>query len=123
MIVARPFADLLDVDERVPLVVHERGDEAFDPADGAIHLAIDRAGTLDVDDLARFDVALTAAEDPPAPWVGLARARLAQLQEAVATAPVAALVLMRVLRIGEGLSFEAALEVEIAGLFDAARRR
>lgn len=107
-----PFTDLLDIDGRVPLFMHDDAGAVFDPGDGAIHVALDRAGTLDFGDLARFDIVLTTADDPPAPWVGLARARLAQLEDAIAGAPVAALVLMRVLRIGEGLGFAAALEVE-----------
>ena len=96
----------------MPLVFHERAGEEFDPGDGAIHVAVDRAGTLAIGDLARFDVALTAAAEPPAPWVGLAPARLGQLAEGVARAPLAALVLTRVLRIGEALPFAAALELE-----------
>ena len=113
---APPFVDLLDVDARVPLVVHEQASGEFDPGDGAIHLAVDRTGALAMGDLARFDVALTAAAYPPAPWVGIAQARLdahlALLTGAVAATPVAALVLARVLRIGEGLAFDAALDVE-----------
>ena len=121
-----PFADLLDVDGRVPLLVHEHAGDEFDPGDGAIHLALDRTGALATGDLARFDLArfdlarfdlaLTVAADPPAPWLGVTSnrldARLARLAEAVAHAPIAALLLMRVLRIGEGLPFDAALEVE-----------
>ena len=113
---ALPFADLLAVDERVPLVVHDEPGEPFAPDDGAIHLAVDRAGTLALGDLARFDLALTVAADAPAPWWSVAPARLAAhlalLAGAVAATPVAALVLARVLRIGEALDFDAALEVE-----------
>ena len=111
-----PFADLLDVDARVPLVVHDHADEQFDPGDGAIHLAVDRTGALAMGDLARFDAALSVAAYPPAPWVGIAAVRLdahlALLADAVAVSPVSALVLARVLRIGERLGSEAALEVE-----------
>lgn len=96
-----------------PLVLVEAGDAL--PAGGVI-VAVDRAGALPMLDPADYDAMVTTRADAPAPWVRIAPDRLdAQLAAVRATAaqsPIATAMLARVLRLGEGLEFEAALELE-----------
>lgn len=85
-------------------------------ADWPIRIVIDRAGTVPDLDPAQFDAAVTVCPDAPAPWVTVAPVRLDaaidRVRTVVAKAPVASTVLARVLRAGENLSFETALELE-----------
>lgn len=92
-----------------------------DPNDGAgpgpgVRIAIDRTGTLPKFDPAHFDVLVTVAAKAPKPWVSVAPARLeAQLQEITrnaSRAPIATVLLGRLLRVQQDLPYEAALEVE-----------
>lgn len=96
-----------------PLVLVERGG-AVPP--GGVIVAVDRAGDLPPLDPALFDAMVTVRPGAPAPWVSTSPERLdAQLAALLATAaqsPVATALLARVLRLGEGLAFEAALELE-----------
>ena len=81
-----------------------------------ILVAVDAAGRLPDLDPATFDALVTTRADARAPWVSVAPARLeAQLNRLgamAAKAPVAATMLARVLRMGENMDFEAALELE-----------
>lgn len=96
-----------------PLVLVEPG-APLPP--GGVVVAVDRAGGLPPLDPARFDAMVTTHADPPAPWVSVAPQRLdTQLAAIAATAakcPIATALLARVLRLGEGLDFEAALDLE-----------
>ncbi|WP_296675609.1 enoyl-CoA hydratase/isomerase family protein [Novosphingobium sp.] len=98
-----------------PLNVVEAEASSFSSEVG-VRIAVDRAGALPGLDPAAFDVMVTTRPGPPVPWVGVAPGRLAaQLDTASGMAarnPVATAVLSRVLRIGEQLDFEAALEME-----------
>jgi Enoyl-CoA hydratase/isomerase len=84
--------------------------------DGAVLIGVDREGRLPPLDPVRFDALVTTRADAPAPWVSAAPARLeAQLAAVTATAeqcPIATAMLARVLRLGEGMDFEASLEIE-----------
>lgn len=77
---------------------------------------IDRAGLLPDFDPEAFAALVTTRSAAPRPWVSVAPERIeAQLRIAATTAasaPVATAMLARLLRLGEGLSFEAALELE-----------
>jgi enoyl-CoA hydratase/carnithine racemase len=79
-------------------------------------ILVDRAGALPDVDAQAFAALVTTRSAAPKPWVSVAPGRLeAQLHSAAtnaAAAPVAAAVLARLLRLGEKLSFEAALELE-----------
>lgn len=79
-------------------------------------VAVDRAGSLPSLDPGDFDGMVTIRPGAPAPWVSVAPARLAaqvhRVTRIAAQAPVAAAMLARLLRIGETLAFETALEVE-----------
>ena len=83
---------------------------------GAVAVAVDRAGELPPLDPALYDAMITCRADAPEPWVSVAPERIdAQLEAVRATAaasPVATATLARVLRLGEGLAFAAALELE-----------
>ncbi len=83
---------------------------------GGVRVGVDRAGELPVLDPADYDALVTTAPDAPAPWVSIAPARLdARLDRVRANAahsPVAAAMLARLLRMGEGLRFDTALELE-----------
>ena len=83
---------------------------------GAVAVALDRAGDLPPLDPANYDVMITCRADAPAPWVSVTPERIdAQLEAVRATAaasPVATGLLARVLRLGEGMAFSAALELE-----------
>lgn len=96
-----------------PLVLVE-ADNAL-PAGGVI-VAVDRAGALPMLDPASYDAMVTTQPAAPAPWVSVAAnrldAQLAVVRETAAHSPVATAMLARVLRLGEGLDFEAALELE-----------
>jgi enoyl-CoA hydratase/carnithine racemase len=112
-------SDLLGAEAHSPLAGSPlRLVEAFDGAlpEGAVLVAVDREGVLPPLDPARFDALVTTRADAPAPWVSVTPARLeAQLAMVKATAeqcPIATAMLARVLRLGAGLEFEAALEVE-----------
>lgn len=61
-----------------------------------------------------FDVALTEAESPPAPWVGVGdvQAELRRLAEAVTAAPATSVALVQLLRMGESLGVTDALIAE-----------
>lgn len=96
-----------------PLVVM---DGAGDLPGGCVAVAVDREGALPLLDPARFDALVTTHPNAPAPWVSIPPERLdAQLttvREMARTCPIATSLLAQVLRLGEGLDFEAALEVE-----------
>lgn len=83
---------------------------------GGVAVLVDRAGLLSPVDPDRYDALVTTHPDPPAPWASVAPARLeAQLAAAERTAeqaPVATAMLARLLRLGEALEFDAALELE-----------
>lgn len=83
---------------------------------GGVVVLVDRAGALSPVDPAQFDAMVTTRADAPAPWVSVAPerldAQLAAIAETAAQSPIATAMLARVLRLGEGLDFEAALEVE-----------
>jgi enoyl-CoA hydratase/carnithine racemase len=113
------ISDLLGAEARSPLA----GSplvlvEAFerDLPVGAVLVGVDRAGLLPALDPADFDALVTTRAEAPAPWVSLAPARLAAQLVAVrtmaASSPIATAMLARVLRMGDALSFEAALEIE-----------
>lgn len=96
-----------------PLVLVEAG-EAL-PAGGVI-VAVDRAGALPLIDPAAYDALVTTRPAAPAPWVSVAPdrldAQLAAVRETAAQSPIATAMLARVLRLGEALDFETALELE-----------
>jgi Enoyl-CoA hydratase/isomerase len=96
-----------------PLVLLAPG-EPLPP--GGVRLLVDRAGVLPKVDPAGFDALVTILPNAPAPWVSVGPERIdAQLEAVRATAalaPVATGMLARLLRLGEGLTFEAALELE-----------
>lgn len=79
-------------------------------------VAVDRTGNLPEIDEAVVDAAVTIADCPPAPWVGVAPerldAKLAIVSANVSRAPVATAVLARQVRIQEHLGFSDAIEVE-----------
>lgn len=82
---------------------------------GAVVL-VDRAGVMPEVDPTGFAALVTARSAAPTPWVSVAPERIdAQLRiaaAAAASAPMATAILARLLRLGEGLPFEAALELE-----------
>lgn len=96
-----------------PLVLLAPGDPV--PA-GAVAVLVDRAGALPPADPAAYDALVTTHADAPAPWVSVAPERLEAQLEAVrqtaAQAPVATAMLARLLRLGQGLPFDTALELE-----------
>lgn len=111
-------SDLLEAEafsplERSPVVVLAPGDPR--PA-GAVTILVDQPGTLPELDPADYDVLVTTALGAPAPWVSVLperlAAQLAAVQAAASLSPIASATLARVLRLGEGLHFEAALELE-----------
>jgi enoyl-CoA hydratase/carnithine racemase len=63
-----------------------------------------------------FDILLTSADRPPAPWVGVGREGMAKaisdLRATVRACPVAAAVFATVLKLGDSLDFDGALAVE-----------
>lgn len=96
-----------------PLHVLDPGERV--PA-GAIAVCLDRTGALPSIDPAAYDVLLTTASSAPAPWVAVPpprlEAQLAHVRRQVTASPIAAALLTRVLRIGEGLDLDAALDLE-----------
>jgi enoyl-CoA hydratase/carnithine racemase len=109
------FPDLLDAD--LPdgrIVVAEAARGA--PGNGHVVLGVDRDGLLPAVDPAAFDVLVTTSPGAPAPWVSVPPhrfdAQVARICANVAAAPIASALLCRVLRMGEGLAFETALELE-----------
>jgi enoyl-CoA hydratase/carnithine racemase len=82
----------------------------------AILIGLDADGVLPAIDPAAFDVLLTIAPDPPAPWVHIPARHwtdhLARLEAMVRRCPVAAQTAMRTLRIAQVLPFDLALEAE-----------
>lgn len=98
---------------RSPLALVEAGDPL--PPSGVI-VAVDRAGGLPKLDPADYDALVTIRPAAPAPWVSVSperlHANLAAVREIAERNPIATAVLSRVLRVGEGMEFEAALEVE-----------
>lgn len=99
-----------------PLVFVDLARDVVPPQGSAIRVAIDRRGTLPDIDPSAFDLALTTAPDAPAPWTWVVPGRLddaiARIRVICGNAPIAATVLARVLRLGDILPFDAALEVE-----------
>lgn len=96
-----------------PLVLVEAGEAQ--PTGGVI-VAVDRAGALPLLDPADYDAMVTTRPAAPAPWVSVAPdrldAQLAAVRETAAHSPIATATLARVLRLGEALDFESALELE-----------
>lgn len=99
-----------------PLVFVDFARDIPRPQDDAIRVAIDRRGALPDIDPSAFDLALTTAPDAPAPWTWVVPGRvddaIAHIREVCGNAPIAATMLARALRLGDILSFDAALEVE-----------
>lgn len=76
----------------------------------AVIIGCDEAGRLPAVDPSLFDILVTHAANPPAPWVEVAD--FAALAQIVAQWPVAATTLAQVLRLGERLAFDDALSTE-----------
>lgn len=99
--------------ERSPIVLLAPGEPC--PA-GAVAVLVDREGVLPQVDPSGYDVLVTTRHGSPAPWITVLPERLdAQLAAVQAMAtfnPVATAMLARVLRLVEGLCFDAALELE-----------
>lgn len=81
-----------------------------------VRVIVDRAGLLPDCAPGAWDVLVTTRPDAPAPWVSVPPARLdaqlAAVARIAAQAPVATAMLARLLRLGETLPFETALEME-----------
>jgi enoyl-CoA hydratase/carnithine racemase len=96
-----------------PLVFLAPGDAL--PA-GGVTVLVDREGQLPAADPAVYDVLVTTCAGAPPPWVSLAperiEAQLNAVRETAELAPVATAMLAKLLRIGENLEFDAALELE-----------
>jgi Enoyl-CoA hydratase/isomerase len=112
------LSDLLGAEAHSPLsgcslVLLEPGEPL--PADG-VKVLLDRGGLLPEVDFADYDVLVTSRPGAPRPWVSVSPERIdAQVEAAEATAglaPVATAMLARLLRLGEGLPFDTALELE-----------
>lgn len=106
-----------------PLVVVETADAqalaavAAELRSGApILVGIDAEGRLPPGVAGLFDILLTTASRPPAPWVGVGpdgmAGAIADLRGTVGACPAAAAVFATVLRLGDALDFEGALAVE-----------
>jgi hypothetical protein len=82
----------------------------------AVKIGIDDDASLSCDTPNDFDILLTSRPDAPRPWVCVTRGRVAdqgtKLAERVQKRPVAATILAQVLRIGERLDFDQALQIE-----------
>lgn len=94
-----------------------RQDVAFARPGLPILVGLDASGGLPDDvEAALFDILVTAADNPPRPWVGAQGKPLdeivSRLHAAAAATPVAAATLAAVLRTAEPLAFEPALTVE-----------
>ncbi len=92
------------------LLVDAATHRALPDAVQAVIIGCDAAGELPAVDPQLFDLLLTRASDPPQPWVHAKD--FAALAKAVRQWPVAATLLIQVLRMGERLSFDDALAVE-----------
>lgn len=96
-----------------PLVLLAPGEPV---PDGGVKVLVARTDPLPTADPSRFDALVTCCADAPAPWVSVAPERLdAQLGaigRTAAQSPIATALLARLLRLGEGLPFDAALELE-----------
>jgi enoyl-CoA hydratase/isomerase-like protein len=81
--------------------------------DGVV-IGVDRMGAMPKVEADRFDILLTAADNAPAPWVSCSDPDKAvrSLSRAIAANPIAATVLVEVLRLQEGLPFRAGLTLE-----------
>lgn len=92
---------------------------ALAPASPALVVGVDPAGILPRTWAGACDILLTTAPDPPQPWIHVAREGWQQLLTTLAARlcarPLAASVLLQVLRMGEHLSFTASLLVESLG--------
>jgi enoyl-CoA hydratase/carnithine racemase len=98
--------------ERLRVFALDRERDPQLPADDALVVGVSH-GVADVviDD---FDILLTAATDPPPPWVGCASldASVAEVERAVCASPAAAATLAQVLRATAAMTVEDALVVE-----------
>jgi len=99
-----------------PLLVRDVTAGTSEPHRRGILLGIDPEGRLPEIDVSEFDMLLTTRADPPSPWVFAGAARIEAAAERIVSnierCPVAAAMLARLLRLTEGLSFEAGLEFE-----------
>lgn len=99
-----------------PIVFHAADVAGQAHAPYAVNVALDPEGRLPALDKDSFDVLLTTAPSPPAPWVGVTQRRFVEQVRRVETnviaRPVAATILVRLLRTSEHLDFDAALEME-----------
>ena len=106
---AETFSPLL----RSPLVFLGPGDAL---PTGGIKVLVDRAGQLPQVDPADFDSLVTTSTLAPAPWASVHQNRIAEqlrrVSETAGLAPIATSVLARILRFGEHLEFDVALEME-----------
>lgn len=111
-------SDLLGAEALSPLagspLVFSTPGEPFPP--GAVAVLVDRAGQVPDVDPAAYDALVTTSPCAPRPWVPVPPERIeAQLVAAkamAAQAPVATAMLARLLKLGEGLEFDTALELE-----------
>lgn len=82
----------------------------------AIIVGVDRGALLPMMDAGAFDVLITTADKPPAPWVQVApgqlQDRLGRIAALTRQAPVAAAVCAQVLRMNGSLAFRDALKLE-----------
>lgn len=114
-------SDLIGAELRSPLggsplvMIDVNRPVAQTPA-GGIRIGVDRTGALPPCDPADFDALVTVHPAAPAPWVGVAPARLDQQLATAAAAvrrtPVAATMAARVVRLVADLDPDAALDVE-----------
>lgn len=82
----------------------------------SIKIGLDPEGHLTCDNAEAFDILLTSHVNAPAPWVSVAYdgfdAHAQSLANKIGRTPVAASILAQLLRMGSGLTFEDALQVE-----------
>ena len=94
------------------------GPATMQPPQGvqSVLIGVDTDGTLVCSAASAFDLLLTCAPDPPAPWVSIPAGRLGAQVESLAQVvrdyPVAATLLARTLRLTEVMPFAQALDVE-----------
>lgn len=83
---------------------------------GGVRMLVDRDGLLPQVDPALYDVLVTTYPGAPQPWTSVApgrlEVRLETVQGTAADCPIATALLARVLLLGDGLEFDAALELE-----------
>lgn len=111
-------SDLLGAEALSPLdgspLVYLMPGEPLPP--GAVAVLVDRAGQVPGADPAAYDALVTTNPDAPPPWVRVPperiEAQLAAAKAIAAQAPIATAMLARLLRLGEGLEFDTALELE-----------